>query len=372
VSAPDVIAFEPIRGWEAASPQVPAWERLARATGTWLPFQEPAWSAAWWRHWARRDALRSDEFVLWVGRDRGGRVRAVLPCVLSTFPGRGPLRLRLLGPLGRDPNVTELQPLACRPEDTTAAHAGLLRSLAERQREWDVFRWTSVPADAAALLRATPGVEAVRRVPDFLLHTGDDWAAFAAALPRNVREAVRKARNAPRRAGLELCFRVLTEQADVAGVLPDFARLHAARARADLAPRHPDVFAGERAHAFLAEVMAAWARAGIARAFALFHDGRLVACRLAFQLGETAYLYYSGWDPAYAPYSVMTRTLVDGMRWAVENGARVVNLSTGVDVAKTRWRPSRVEYETLWQWAPSLRGRLARLRHGWTAHDRRF
>ena len=373
MSGPEPIRFEPVSGWGSAAPFLGVWEQLARATGAWLPFQEPGWSAAWWRHWQRQGRVRTDEFVLWVGRDGGRCVRALLPAVLSRQPGRGPLALRLLGPLGRDPNVTELQPLVCRPEDTGPAHVGLLGALAANRRSWDAFRWASVPAGVAAVVRASAGVEQVRCLPDYVLQTGESWPEFVGGLPRNVKEAMRKARNAPRRAGLEFSFRVLREVNEVLAVLPEFARLHAARSRAGGPhPAHPDVFSTTRARAFLAELMRSWAAAGIARVLALFHDGRLIACRLAFQMRETLYLYYSGWDPAYAPYSVMTRTVVDGMQWAVANGVRVVNLSTGTDVAKTRWRPACVEYETLWQWAPSARGRLARLLHRLAGHDRRY
>jgi CelD/BcsL family acetyltransferase involved in cellulose biosynthesis len=365
------ISFEPLRGWRAAETQLAEWEQLARAAGSWLPFQEPGWSRAWWRHWAARGSLRADRFLLWVGRDEGERVRALLPTVLSTHPGRGPLRLRVLGALGRDPNLTELQPLLCRAEDVRAAHAGLLRALYAHRREWDAFRWASVPSPAAAIVRATPGVERVRSLPDYVLHTGESWPGFAATLPRNVKEAMRKARNAPRRAGLQLRFRVLDDAAEIGRLLPEFVQLHARRSQAPAAPPHPDVFGNGPATAFLADLLAAWSRAGIARALALFDDGRLIACRLAFRMRDTLYLYYSGYDPDYARYSVMTRTMVDGIRWAVENGVRVVNLSTGTDVAKTRWRPACVEYETLWQWAPSLRGRCARLLHRLAGHDRR-
>ncbi len=372
MSGAEPIRFEAVRGWAAAAPLMGAWEQLARTTGRWLPFQEPAWSAAWWHHWPRQQAMRRDEFVLWVGRDRVGRVRALLPAVLSRHPGRGPLGLRLLGPLGRDPNLTELQPLVCRPEDDCAAHAALLRAIVAHSRRWDAFRWASVPAGAAAVLRASAGVERVRSLPDYVLQTGESWPEFVGGLPRNVKEAIRKARNAPRRAGLEFSFKVLREPAEVAAVLPDFLRLHTARSRAGLVPPHPDIFGNPRARAFLGELMRVWTCAGMGRVLGLFHDGRLIACRLAFQMRETHYLYYSGWDPAYAAYSVMTRTVVDGMEWAMAHGVRVFNLSTGTDVAKTRWRPDRIEYETLWQWAPSPRGRLARLLHRLAGHDRRY
>jgi CelD/BcsL family acetyltransferase involved in cellulose biosynthesis len=104
-----------------------------------------------------------------------------------------------------------------------------------------------------------------------------------------------------------------------------------------------------------------WSREGLVRFLTLRHAGRVIACRLAFERNRTLYLYYSGFEPEYAPYSVMTRTVAEGLRWAARRGVRSVNLSTGEDVSKTRWRPLRLPYELVWQCAPTGRGALARL-----------
>jgi CelD/BcsL family acetyltransferase involved in cellulose biosynthesis len=352
--------FEPLDGWEAAEQYTPLWRELAHSAGAWLPFQQQEWSRTWWRHWARRDGRRSDTFVLWTGRDARGRVRALVPTIRTVRPAHGPWRVRLLSPIGPDPNLTELQPLLCRPEDTAAAHAGLARALRARAGEWDGFRWSSVPSGAVATVRAAPRVEKLRSVPDYVLRIAADWESFRSGLPRNVKEALRKSRNAPARDGVDLAFQVVSDEEQTRRLLPEFLHLHTQRAAAAALPRHPDVFAQPRARAFLEDLLALWCRAGIARMLALFHGERLVACRLAFQMQETAYLYYSGYDPAYAPYSVMTRTLADGLRWAIERGVSVVNLSTGTDFGKTRWHPACVEYETLRQWSPTPRGAWAR------------
>ncbi len=56
------------------------------------------------------------------------------------------------------------------------------------------------------------------------------------------------------------------------------------------------------------------ARRGVARLYRLLIDERLVAARLGFEMSDTLYLYYSGWDPAYARYSVMTTLLGHSVR----------------------------------------------------------
>ena len=358
------ITFQPGEGWANAESCLRDWKDLTRETGLWLPFQEPVWSEVWWRHWSRNGLLRSDRFLLWVGRDLEGAVRAVLPTVLSERPGRGSACFRLLRPLGPDPNLTELLPILCRPEDTEAAHAGLMRALTARRREWDAFRWSSVPSGIAGGLRATVGAEHLRHVPDYVLALEGDWDAFRSRLPRNVKEAIRKAFNSAKRAGVDLSFSVTESAEEVRQVLPEFFRLHTARAAVEGVPRHPDAFVRPEARVFLADLGARWAGSGLFRVFSLRHRDRLVACRIAYHARESLYLYYSGYDPNYARHSVMTRTLVEGLQWAFRQGVRRVNLSTGADLAKTRWRPTCLEYEKLWLWSPSPRGRfLRRLAH---------
>jgi CelD/BcsL family acetyltransferase involved in cellulose biosynthesis len=65
-----------------------------------------------------------------------------------------------------------------------------------------------------------------------------------------------------------------------------------------------------------------------------------VAARVAFLLQDELYLYFSGFDPKWARYSVMTTTVAETIKWAIQHRLRAVNLSTGTDVSKTRWSPS--------------------------------
>ena len=73
-------------------------------------------------------------------------------------------------------------------------------------------------------------------------------------------------------------------------LLPEFLRLHTARAMAaDLLP-HPDVFSKREARRFLAELLPAWAGECFAVALLLRHEGHTIACRRAFHMRETLYL----------------------------------------------------------------------------------
>jgi hypothetical protein len=72
------------------------------------------------------------------------------------------------------------------------------------------------------------------------------------------------------------------------------------------------------------------------------------------------YLYYSGFDPTYRRYSVMTRVLAESIKYAIAEGINSINLSTGIDVSKTRWSPQATTYRAV---EFSCQSRLALLKH---------
>lgn len=137
---------------------------------------------------------------------------------------------------------------------------------------------------------------------------------------------------------------VVTAKAGVARSLGDFFRLHSARAHLDGTTRHSDVFSHPRCRAFLVDVCERFAEHGALRIFRLNVGGGVVATRVGFVLGGTLYLYYSGFDPRYARYGIMTTTVAEAMQYAIGEGLDRVNLSSGKDVSKTRWRPEELAY----------------------------
>lgn len=85
-----------------------------------------------------------------------------------------------------------------------------------------------------------------------------------------------------------------------------------------------------------------------------------MASRVGFALGHVLYLYFSGYDPTWSRYSVMTTTVAEAIRYAFEEGFKVVHLSAGTDESKLRWRPERTVYREGVEYAPGLRGKGAR------------
>jgi len=176
-----------------------------------------------------------------------------------------------------------------------------------------------------------------------------------------MRKSLRKSYEFLERDGHRFGFSIRSRPEDVAASLDCFLALHASRAEATEMKAHPDRFNIPPHRAFLADIMGQMAELGRLRVCELTIDGKAVAVRIAFQLGDELYLYYSGFDPAWRKYSVMTTLMAEIIKWAIENGLKVVNLSTGTDLGKLRWRPTEVLYSNAMQIAPTLRGGLANL-----------
>ena len=95
------------------------------------------------------------------------------------------------------------------------------------------------------------------------------------------------------------------------------------------------------------------------RLFALRIGSQIVAMRLAFVIGDNLYLYYSGFDPQWGSYSVMTTSVAEAIKYAIAQGLKTVSLSTTNEGSKSRWSPREVRYGAACEANHRLRSRLA-------------
>jgi CelD/BcsL family acetyltransferase involved in cellulose biosynthesis len=96
------------------------------------------------------------------------------------------------------------------------------------------------------------------------------------------------------------------------------------------------------------------------RVFQLEIAGQVVASRIGFIVSGSLYLYYSGFDPEWSKYSVMTTAVAEAIKYAIEQGLKTVNLSPGNDISKTRWGPRAVPALTAYEHSGRVRSRLVR------------
>jgi CelD/BcsL family acetyltransferase involved in cellulose biosynthesis len=327
----------------------PEWRELEQRIQQ-LPFVSFDWTAAWWAHLRSARATIKDELCLITFRASDGRLVGVAPMMVTFRPSAGPLSMRQLQFIGADTNVTELRCIAAASTDLTAIYASLVSYLQKNTIAYDWMKLTGIPHDTSLLahVKAVSGKAGwSREVTNFYLELKPTWAEFKGGLSRNMKESLRKSYNAPKRDGLEFEFVVVSEGSELDAGIAEFLRLHRKRARMPDAVAHPDVFRTASSQQFLCDICERFSRRNKMRVFQLKHLGAVIATRIGFVISDSLYLYYSGYDPEFSKYSAMTRTVAETIKYAIENGFRTVNLSTGRDLSKERWGPSETTYHEL-------------------------
>jgi CelD/BcsL family acetyltransferase involved in cellulose biosynthesis len=281
--------------------------------------------------------------------------------MVTQYPGYGPLRLKSLQFMGADPHLTEIRGPLLRPDLEGPALRSVVDAVQSASRTWDWVKWSGIRSGSIGenILGQASGAAVSGELCDHVVSLTPSWDEFRRGRKRNVRESIRKCYNSLARDGHAFTFRVAETPEEIEAALPHFFDLHSRRAQqADTVP-HVDYFASPRARAFLTDVCVEMARTGCARVFTLLVGEAVVAARVGFVLNGSLYLYYSGYDPNWSRYSVMTTTVVEAIKYAISNGLRTVGLSTGRDVSKARWSPAEVIYNEYLQVAPTAGSALA-------------
>jgi CelD/BcsL family acetyltransferase involved in cellulose biosynthesis len=339
----------------------PEWDALDAMLPLRTPFTSALWNLLWWKHFREQAAFVRDDLFVHLIRNGHGKLVAVAPQMLTQRPAFGPLRMRTVHYFGADRNVTELRGIVCKRGYESLAVRALHQHMLTCAGQWDQLQWCGIAerdwkestlGQGGAMLRAGS-------LPDYWLPLpSTSWEKFKATRPRNIRESLRKCYNSLRRDGHQYEFQVVSSREEVADALNCFFDLHAARARSNLPVHHSDVFAGSRSRAFMTEYARLMAERDQLRIFQLKVAGTVVATRIGFTLGAQLYLYYSGYLPEWGRYSVMTTLLAESMKWALAERFDIINLSTGTDVSKTRWRPSVTHFCWGVQRSPTRYGQL--------------
>jgi CelD/BcsL family acetyltransferase involved in cellulose biosynthesis len=185
------------------------------------------------------------------------------------------------------------------------------------------------------------------------------WEALRSSRSRNIKESIRRCYNSLKRDGLTPELRVIQSPGETPAALETFFQLHAMRSLASNTITHADVFRKKTERAFISEFARVLAERGELRIFQLLISGKVVASRIGFQNNDQIYLYYSGYDPTWSKYSVMTTLVVEAIKWSIEQRLATVHLSTGTDVSKLRWGPVKTRYVALTEVPQTWRARLS-------------
>ena len=320
------------------------WDSLHERISPRLPFTTHLWASIWWQHYKRSNVKAKDFPRLFLLRSDSGELIAVAPMVVSQRPGYGPLNAKELQFFGADSNVTEFRGPLCSPEHTPAVVRSISAFLDNANGadwvQWRGLRLQNTSTILPAEIRQTPNLETTVHI----LHLPSSWEQLRANLSRNMKQAIRKCYNSLGAEKITYQLRIIDKPGEVPAALDRLFTLHSARASVAASIKHPDVFASPVSRAFMLQYCTELARRGALRIFQLVINDEVVATRIGFKFGDELYLYYSGYDPRWARYSVMTTVVVEAIKWAIDNKFRIVNLSTGADISKARWEPEVISY----------------------------
>jgi CelD/BcsL family acetyltransferase involved in cellulose biosynthesis len=331
----------------------PDYERLNHLTGNTLPFALHEWHTAWCKHFLTAHKHIHSRMMIHVLRDQSGCCMAIVP-LMRTSRGVGPVRVTSVELLGADPAITEIRAPLIAPGYELRTARALHQSLRSRGPfHW--VHWNCVGMEFGEALATAAGapLQWQRPLLDYVLDLPPGWEELRSRLRRNIRESIRHCYNSLKREGLAFDLRIAHEPPQVAEALGRFFNLHTLRAARKDTVRHPDCFASPLVRGFLLDVCERLAQRGAVRVFELLINGEVVATRIGFVIGSSLYLYYSGYDPRWARYGVMTTTVVEAIKHAIASGLSSVNLSVGTDESKIRWAPRSVAFAQAVQISPS-------------------
>jgi CelD/BcsL family acetyltransferase involved in cellulose biosynthesis len=322
----------------------PDYEHLYRVTGNTLPFALQEWHLAWCAHFLNRKPQVEEQPLFCVLRNSARECVAIVPLIFTTRR-IGPLKLARVALIGTDPGITEIRNPLVHPGYERLAVRAVHESLAQVP-DWDWIQWNGISGAFADAMAGEIKPQWYEISKDYVLDLPSSWEEFRAGLKRNVRESLRHCYNSLSRDGHAFEFVVARESEEVRQALDRFLELHAMRANMAWGPKHPNQFASRTSQDFLYDVCSNLTVRDAVRLFQLKIGTEIVASRIGFVVGDSLYLYYSGFDPAWARYSVMTTTVAEAFRYAIGNGIRTVNLSPNGEQSKLRWRPRHVDFHS--------------------------
>jgi CelD/BcsL family acetyltransferase involved in cellulose biosynthesis len=321
---------------------MPDWQRLFEESSPRVPVRSPFWCLIWWKHYRRNTLMARDDLRVYVLRDDVGSLRAVAPMMRTARPGIGPVRSREMQFLGADAYVSQLRGICARTEDLDNSVRALSAAIAaENSCDW--IQWRGVPEPVSSALSRFEDMPQLHDI-NCIVRLEGSYDSFTAALPRRTRKKLRKCYRDLETAGISFDFDVKSGSASLGSALDDFLRLHQYRADQENVTKHPNIFNSGTARDFLGDYCSHAAERDSLRVFQLKVGGDVVATRIGFQFNDEIYLYFSGFDPEWGKYSIMTLLIAEIFKWAFANGIRLVNLSSGIDRSKTRWNPAYVAW----------------------------
>jgi CelD/BcsL family acetyltransferase involved in cellulose biosynthesis len=333
------------------------YERVLLSSNNKLPFALHEWHVVWCDHFLESRLQLQTQPRFYVIRDAENCCVAIVPLIL-TRRALGPIKISSLDLVGADPGLTEIRGAIIQP-GFEARVASLMQREVATLRSVDWVRWNNINGVFGDALADAGNLTWEKPVLDYILDLPPTWEVLRAKLKRNIRESIRHSYNALKRDGIDFEFRVAETAADVHAGLDRFFALHEMRANLQGTVSHRNAFSSERLRSFFRDICSRFAPLGAVRLFQLVIGGEVVAARAAFIVQDSMYLYFSGFDPKWADYAVMTTTLVESVKYALNHQMKTINFSIGHDLSKSRWGVREIQLACAVAVRPSRLSKLA-------------
>jgi CelD/BcsL family acetyltransferase involved in cellulose biosynthesis len=299
------------------------WRTLAAGSEFPTAFADPAWILAWWRSYG---AGREPWLLALEDRDRSLRGLALLACKQSSVART----LRFAGEAWNG-----LETLVCAPGAEAELSASLLEGLAERRREWDVWRVQRMPAASLLARTLLDGDGRLRaaahdvRLQPFLALPGD-VESFEARFGAKQRNTVR--RKWRRLTGLGAVANLVSDPDELGRALKVLVELRRARAIVKgQRYKHMDA----RFERFLLEAVRGLLPDG-ARLWTLTLDKHTLATHLNLVQGPREHSYLLGLSDAHARLSPGNSLEHHAIHESIREGRAEFDLGPGRDAYKYR------------------------------------
>jgi CelD/BcsL family acetyltransferase involved in cellulose biosynthesis len=306
----------------------PEWDELVDRLELPSPFQTWAWNHVWWKHFGHRGRPHIVVFRA------GGSVAGIAP-----LQERRHVWVSSIVPIGWGNLLTEQLELLLPESHRRQMLAALSAHLAGSDRGWIGLSGLQEGELEGCLGRL--GVVSRVDMPFEYRDLPPTWAELVQGLNRSMRGNVKYYPRLMNRDGLAFCVRFAETPAEVSNALADLYRLHAARAGVHDGVVHKDYLERGDHRAFLNEVAPLLAATGQAKVALLEVKGAVVAAQMWLERRGTAFLYYSGYDPDWARYSVAMITTSEILKYAISRGFTRVEFLRGTGHFKTRWDTRR-------------------------------
>jgi CelD/BcsL family acetyltransferase involved in cellulose biosynthesis len=314
LSRPSVEIVETVARFEELRKE---WEELLETSASNGLFLTWEWLHTWWKH------LAGDRRLFILAVRSGGRLLALAPLAVR------PRHLARLAPfravefLGTGNVGSNYLDLIVRTGSESEALEALAGRLARDRVALDLVQLkggSCLATGLAARLAERGWATSTARgeVCPYATLVGHSWESYLAAVASEhpSERFGRRLKDLGKR--FTVRFEQVASEAERREILPVLVRLHEMRWRGR---GGSEAFHTPQLLSFHEELSRLALQRGWLRLFVLRLDGNPAACLYGFRYGRSFYFYQSGFDPAYAKYSVGVVTIGLTIKHAIEEGA---------------------------------------------------